>query len=113
MDSGSGKKLTRDKITLAMSATLTSACAPIEVVRGMIARLDVRASGNCWELTIPGSATRNLQLHQKMKAGDSYNLGTLTITAFYGTLANGKLVTRGVELLRSKVMLKPSHMGVN
>lgn len=113
MDTGTGKKVTRDKITLAMPATLTSACAPIEVVRGMIARLNVMQSGACWELTIPGSATRNLQLNQKMKSGDSYNLGTLTITAFYGTLVNGKLVTRGVELMRSKVMLKPSHMGVN
>jgi hypothetical protein len=113
VDNSNGKKLVRDKITLAMPATLTSACAPIEVVRGMIARLNVRESGSCWELSIPGSATRNLQLHQKMKAGDSYNLGTLTVMAFYGTMVNGKLVTRGVELMRSTVKLKPSSMGVN
>jgi hypothetical protein len=111
-DSSTGARMQRDKITVSANSTATNSCAAIMVTRGLIAPLTVRQSGRCWELSILGNHTSALQLHPKMKKGDAYDVGTLTVTAFFGTLVAGNLVVRGVELLRSNVMLKPSHMGV-
>lgn len=111
-NTASGAKIQRERITIADKTTIASDCAAVEVRRGVIPLQVVSDGGRCWELTIAGASTAGMQLAKSARAGDSYKLGTLTVVAVFGTLVANKLRHRAVEILRSDVELKPSHMGV-
>jgi len=105
-----GKSTMREVYTINAVTTASSDCTPLTVKRGLAMRVDAVLDGDCFVVRIPEWESSKLQLSPDMRQGDYYNVGTLLVLGHYGRLVGGQMQMATVELMRSSVMLKPSHL---